>query len=1192
MFGRKSYHGEQSSGKINGGEKVKRLRSWMGIALAVVVTISVLMALTAPTTAIHDTPGSQSGEAQFAYAKHLELQTRPVEYPQSFEDMKKLMGERLQLLSERLEDIGGSSASNTVPIEESKRMFVYPNLSENFLRLWDTTAIPDLSESQSRGEHRASTKKHELESRPSFEDLMGVDDMEKQIEYRKVLQSERMEMRDKSEDPQPIVTFVHSSTGNEVTKFSSSFDISPIEEPRMMQGSGYLNLSGNYSTLWHQSLEANDTSAEIIPDIDGDNNPDVLVGAIKYNPVTDVETVTVIAKKGTNGTHLWEQSVSASGRENCGIAVYPLDDLDGDGLDDFLAFEWTYNESTAIATITVIAKKGTNGTHLWEESVSSGTEFYIAVYWGDDLDGDGLGDFIFLEGIYDSVTYTGTEEIIAKRGYDGTLLWKQTVSGEACEMKVDRIVDLDGDGLDDVIVNVWKYDYWAGAEAAKVTAKRGYDGILLWEQTTSGWACDMYVDWVAELDGDGLDDVIVNAWRYDIWTSTEAAKVTAKRGYDGTHLWEQSISAIGYENCDKWVEGLADLDGDGLDDVIVYEWLYDESTGTDTVKLIAKKGTNGTHLWEQSVNASGYENCEMWLDWFVDLDGDGRDDVVVYEWVYNETADTATGILIAKNGNNGTHLWEQSVSASGEWNCDKWVEELVDLDGDKLYDVIVKEWIYNDSTGTNTTNLIAKKGTNGTHLWEQSVNASGYWNCDIRVDELIDLDGDSLDDVIVYEWVYNESTGTNTTKIIAKKGTNGTHLWEQSVSGTECFIWAWPLLDLDEDGKFDVLVHEWTYNESNDTMMMEVIAKRGYDGTHLWNQSLSDTECFIFAEPLFLDLDGDGGYDFIVYEYVYNASADTEEMSVIAKRGYNGTHLWEQSVNASGYENCDIEIGGIVDLDGDGRFEVIVCEGEYNESANLTTVKVIAKEGNNGTHLWEESVTASGYRTCNILAGGVVDLDGDGLGDVIGIVDVYNESTDTWTETVIAKRGYDGTHLFEAQAEGPIRIATWRDGYDLDGDGQNDLLLWIPTEVYAVTHSGIYPNLFDTGEPTIPYPSIMGTFNGRLTLSHDLVVHRLYTYPCSGTGGHSESVRIWGDGIDTNATWDGYKGDWHNITFDEPFVTLEAGKMYNITIELGSYPQIHHAYALLTVNGWINCKKFEDVNGNVHYNWIPAIRIE
>jgi hypothetical protein len=214
------------------------------------------------------------------------------------------------------------------------------------------------------------------------------------------------------------------------------------------------------------------------------------------------------------------------------------------------------------------------------------------------------------------------------------------------------------------------------------------------------------------------------------------------------------------------------------------------------------------------------------------------------------------------------------------------------------------------------------------------------------------------------------------------------------------------------------------------------------------------------------------------------------------------------------------------------------------------------------------------------------------LDDVIVYEGVYNESTDTETIKVIAKRGYDGTHLFEAQSDELIGIATWSGGYDLDGDGQNDLLLWISTEMYAVTHSGIYPNIFDTGEPTIPYPSIMGTYTGTITPLNDLVVHRMYTYPCPGTGGHSESVRIWGHEIDVNATWNGYTGDWHNITFDEPFVTLAAGNTYNITIELGSYPQIIHETPVNATGGAITCTEFEDANGKTYNDWIPAIRIE
>ena len=104
-------------------------------------------------------------------------------------------------------------------------------------------------------------------------------------------------------------------------------------------------------------------------------------------------------------------------------------------------------------------------------------------------------------------------------------------------------------------------------------------------------------------------------------------------------------------------------------------------------------------------------------------------------------------------------------------------------------------------------------------------------------------------------------------------------------------------------------------------------------------------------------------------------------------------------------------------------------------------------------------------------------------------------------------------------------------------------------------------------------------------------VQKLYMYPCSGTGGHSEYVRIWGNGVDKNASWTGYSGDWHNITFNETFV-LYKNETYNYTIRTGSYPLMHHTNALPTANGWITCTKFTDANGREYGDWIPAIRLE
>jgi len=103
----------------------------------------------------------------------------------------------------------------------------------------------------------------------------------------------------------------------------------------------------------------------------------------------------------------------------------------------------------------------------------------------------------------------------------------------------------------------------------------------------------------------------------------------------------------------------------------------------------------------------------------------------------------------------------------------------------------------------------------------------------------------------------------------------------------------------------------------------------------------------------------------------------------------------------------------------------------------------------------------------------------------------------------------------------------------------------------------------------------------------------MYTYPCAGTGGHSEYVAFYyPDGpMIKDATWGGYQGNYNYIEFDEPF-TLEKEVTYNYTIITGSYPQIIHNQSLTTTDGTITCTQFTDANGNTYNDWIPAIRLE
>jgi hypothetical protein len=153
-----------------------------------------------------------------------------------------------------------------------------------------------------------------------------------------------------------------------------------------------------------------------------------------------------------------------------------------------------------------------------------------------------------------------------------------------------------------------------------------------------------------------------------------------------------------------------------------------------------------------------------------------------------------------------------------------------------------------------------------------------------------------------------------------------------------------------------------------------------------------------------------------------------------------------------------------------------------------------------------------------------------------------------------------------------------------DAYGSELIVNWIDGEFECVSAS-----ILDTGPGT--YPSIAGIHKGTITPNRTISVSTLYTYPCPGTGGHTEYVRIYGNGLDRSASWGGYNGgDWQNITFSMNF-TLGAGKTYNYEIRTGSYPQMHHTDELELPSGRITCTEFVDVNGKRHEKWIPAIRL-
>jgi outer membrane protein assembly factor BamB len=206
---------------------------------------------------------------------------------------------------------------------------------------------------------------------------------------------------------------------------------------------------------------------------------------------------------------LWETSLSAvlardlsgarklvTGAGKGVIAPPALADVDGDGRLDII-----------VATFDgrLVALSGATKTVLWQRSFAN-AESYTTPALGF-FDGDDVPDVfaVFLHGVFPN--YTSAERVLLS-GRDGSVLWR----GEAGDfaMAGDVAVDLDGDGIDEVIfnANTLKDPLTGRASAQQLhlidSARRQ---ARPWATALGGFAAGS--PWVGDLDADGCLDLVV-----------------------------------------------------------------------------------------------------------------------------------------------------------------------------------------------------------------------------------------------------------------------------------------------------------------------------------------------------------------------------------------------------------------------------------------------------------------------------------------------------------------------------------------------------------------------------------------------------------------------------------------------------------------------------------------------------------